>query len=412
MPKRKNLPKIPDYTGIPTDENKLMVQKSNPLQSLSETGMSLVEFKILDAYLSRINSHDEEKRYVRFEKGELEKILGVSRILKYDLEARLDGLFRVVTIRDGHKKEGFTKIALFEKAEAFQSDDGLWQIDLACSPSALEYVFNLDNIGYLRYRLKNIIELTSRYSYVLYLYLENRRKGKQSKSWTVPLDELKEILRCTADTYNQYKRFNDLILKKCYKELHEKTDLQFTYEPVKVKGRKVIAIHFTVKTLSKRTLSKRVQESLVNQSEDGTNQLSFTDIQNNIDNTSNIEAEFVDGTDIISQLHKVCDYAFTRENIQSAYKFAKTFIHDKSMKIYFEQTYLKLLEIEKKRKIRDRFSYFYQIICSDAERQRKEQQDKERVIGYKPTYDIAEYESTSIIDEFDDEDDDLLQIES
>ena len=412
MPKRKNLPKIPDYTGIPTDENKLMVQKSNPLQSLSETGMSLVEFKILDAYLSRINSHDEEKRYVRFEKGELEKILGVSRILKYDLEARLDGLFRVVTIRDGHKKEGFTKIALFEKAEAFQSDDGLWQIDIACSPSALEYVFNLDNIGYLRYRLKNIIELTSRYSYVLYLYLENRRKGKQSKSWTVPLDELKEILRCTADTYNQYKRFNDLILKKCYKELHEKTDLQFTYEPVKVKGRKVIAIHFTVKTLSKRTLSKRVQESLVNQSEDGTNQLSFTDIQNNIDNTSNIEAEFVDGTDIISQLHKVCDYAFTRENIQSAYKFAKTFIHDKSMKIYFEQTYLKLLEIEKKRKIRDRFSYFYQIICSDAERQRKEQQDKERVIGYKPTYDIAEYESTSIIDEFDDEDDDLLQIES
>ena len=410
MPKRKNLPKIPDYTGIPTDENKLMVQKSNPLQSLSETGMSLVEFKILDAYLSRINSHDEEKRYVRFEKGELEKILGVSRILKYDLEARLDGLFRVVTIRDGHKKEGFTKIALFEKAEAFQSDDGLWQIDIACSPSALEYVFNLDNIGYLRYRLKNIIELTSRYSYVLYLYLENRRKGKQSKSWTVPLDELKEILRCTADTYNQYKRFNDLILKKCYKELHEKTDLQFTYEPVKVKGRKVIAIHFTVKTLSKRTLSKRVQESLVNQSEDGTNQLSFTDIQNNIDNTSNIEAEFVDGTDIISQLHKVCDYAFTRENIQSAYKFAKTFIHDKSMKIYFEQTYLKLLEIEKKRKIRDRFSYFYHIICSD--RQRKEQQDKERVIGYKPTYDIAEYESTSIIDEFDDEDDDLLQIES
>ena len=82
------------------------------------------------------------------------------------------------------------------------------------------------------------------------------------------------------------------------------------------------------------------------------------------------------------------------------------------MKVYFEQTYLKLLKIEKKRKIRDRFSYFYQIICSDADRQRKEQQDKERVIGYKPTYDIAEYESTSIIDEFDDEDDDLLQIES
>ena len=251
MPKRKRLPKIPDYMGIPADENKLIVQKSNPLQSLSETGMSLVEFKILDAYLSRINSYDEEKRYVRFEKGELEKILGVSRILKNDLEARLDGLFRVVTIRDEHKKKGFTKIALFEKAEATQSDDGLWQIDLACTPSALEYVFNVDNIGYLRYRLKNIIELTSRYSYILYLYLESRRKGKQSKSWTIPLDELKEMLRCTADTYSQYKRFNDLILKKCYKELHEKTDLRFTYEPIKGRGRKVTDIHFTVEKLVK-----------------------------------------------------------------------------------------------------------------------------------------------------------------
>lgn len=213
--------------------------------------MSLVEFKILDAYLSRINSYDEEKRYVRFEKGELEKILGVSRILKNDLEARLDGLFRVVTIRDEHKKKGFTKIALFEKAEATQSDDGLWQIDLACTPSALEYVFNVDNIGYLRYRLKNIIELTSRYSYILYLYLESRRKGKQSKSWTIPLDELKEMLRCTADTYKQYYRFNELVLKKCYKELHEKTDLRFTYEPVKGTGRKVTAIHFTVEKLVK-----------------------------------------------------------------------------------------------------------------------------------------------------------------
>ena len=132
----------------------------------------------------------------------------------------------------------------------------------------------------------------------------------------------------------------------------------------------------------------------------------------NIDNTSNIEAEFVDGTDIISQLCKVCNYEFTREDIQSAYKFAKTFIHDKAMKVYFEQTYLKLLGIEKKNKINNRFRYFFQIIYNDAAKQRTEQQDKDKTIGYQATYDIAEYESTSIIDEFDDKDDDLLQIES
>ena len=58
----------------------LLIQKSNPLLSLSETGLTLAEFKILDAYLGRINSHDPEKRFIRFEKGEIERLLDVSQI--------------------------------------------------------------------------------------------------------------------------------------------------------------------------------------------------------------------------------------------------------------------------------------------------------------------------------------------
>lgn len=248
MPRRKKLPKIPDYTGIPHDEYKLVVQKSNPLKSLSETGMSLVEFKILDAYLSRIDSHNPDKRFVRFEKGELEKILGVTRILKEDLDARLEGLFKTVTIRDKHKDRGFTKIGLFERAEAKQDDEGLWQVDLVCTPSAMEYIFNIEVMGYLPYMLKNIIELTSRYSYVLYIYLESRRKSPMSNIWKISIDELKQMLRCTSETYSSYKRFNDLVLKKCHKEITEKTDLQFSYQPTDKKGRKYSNLQFTIKT--------------------------------------------------------------------------------------------------------------------------------------------------------------------
>ena len=247
MPKRKKVKDAPDYTGIPKDDDKLVVQKSNPLQSLSETAMSLVEFKILDAYLSRIDSHDEEKRYVRFEKGELEKMLGVTKINKEDLHKRLKNLFQVLTIHDENKPDGFTVISLFEKAEAKQDEDGLWQVDLACTASALEYIFNIENIGYLRYRLKNIIDLTSRYSYILYLYLEHNHFRK---SWKVSLEELKKILRCNAETYSQYKRFNDLVLKKCQKELTEKTNLRFSYYPTDKRGRSYKAIQFTVETLS------------------------------------------------------------------------------------------------------------------------------------------------------------------
>ena len=247
MPKRKKLPDLPDYFGLPKDYNKLVVQKSNPLQTLSETEMSLVEFKILDAYLSRIDSHNEEKRYVRFEKGELERILGVTKINKSDLEKRLKNLFQTITIKDESKQKGFTIIALFEKAEAVQDADGLWQVDLACTESALEYIFNIENIGYLRYRLKNIVDLTSRYSYILYLYLENNRFRK---SWKISLDELKKVLNCNAESYTEgYKDFNKDVLKKCQKELHEKTNLRFSYFPTDKKSRTYKSIQFTVETL-------------------------------------------------------------------------------------------------------------------------------------------------------------------
>ena len=203
-----------------------LVQKSNPLQSLSETKMTLAEFKILDAYLSKIDSHNPEKREVVFDKGELENLLDVVRITNTDLARRIDNLFKVVTIRDPEKPNKFTKIALFSCAECTQDDNGQWTIKLACSPEAMEYIFNIESIGYLRYRLKNVVNLTSRYSYLLFLYLEsNRFRG----AWTIPLDDLKKMLCCTADTYSEYKRFNDLVLKKCQKELSQKTDIAFDY---------------------------------------------------------------------------------------------------------------------------------------------------------------------------------------
>lgn len=242
MPKRKKLPSVPDYTGCSTNQT---VQKSEPFMSLSHA-LPLSLLKILDVYLSRINSHEPEKRYVRFERGELEHLLEVTQIRKQDLDKRLDGLFTAVTIPDSNKRGGFTKIGLFEKAEAKQDDSGLWQVDLTCTPSAMEYIFNIENIGYLRYRLRNVVNLTSKYSYTLFLYLESNRFRK---SWTVDIEDLKQTLDCEKEeTYTEFKRFNDLILKRCHKELNEKTECKYSYETVK-KGRRVAAIRFTLSTL-------------------------------------------------------------------------------------------------------------------------------------------------------------------
>ena len=174
------------------NEDKLTVQKSLPLFALWQSDLTLAEFKILDTYLSRIDSHKPDKRAVMFEKGELEKILGVQKINNKDLELRLKHLMgNVVKLEDKASKKGFRLVSLFEEAIAEQDDYGLWQVKLECTQKAMKYFFNVENLGYLRYKLRSITSLTSRYTYIMFTYLEHNRFRK---SWEVGLDELKAIL--------------------------------------------------------------------------------------------------------------------------------------------------------------------------------------------------------------------------
>ena len=133
MPRRKKLPETSDIIGL-GNPDKLTVQKSNPLQSLAKTNLTLPELKLLDVYLARIDSHDPEKRTVIIEKGELERVLCVTRILKDDLNKRLRNLFQIVEIEDATKPDGFKIISLFEEAEAFPDGNGLKML-LRASPS-------------------------------------------------------------------------------------------------------------------------------------------------------------------------------------------------------------------------------------------------------------------------------------
>lgn len=343
MPKRTTLPQ---FTG----NCKFLVQKSNPLQSLSETKMTLAEFKILDAYLSKIDSHKPEERSVTFEKGELESLLGVTQIKNKDLSNRIDNLFKVVTIQDPDKPNKFTKIALFSCAECTQGDDGLWTIKLACSPEAMEYIFNIESIGYLRYRLKNVVNLTSRYSYILYLYLEsNRFRG----SWTMSLDDLKKMLCCTADTYSEYKRFNDLVLKKCQKELSQKTDIDFDYVALR-RGRKVSDIQFILKTPQNGTDSP---------------------VEPLFDDREEIDWSITYGSERLATLAEGCNYEFNKAEMEQIARVlvrinipcdqaTKSELYGKQF--YLREKYAALNVIMCKKPIKNRFKYFLKMLESDA----------------------------------------------
>lgn len=298
--------KIEPITSL-GNEDKLTVQKSLPLFALWRSELTLAEFKILDTYLSRIDSHKPEKRTVVFEKGELEKLLGVKRIKTEELDERLKHLGTPIRLDDSTaKNKRFTRISLFEKATAEQDDYGLWQVELTASQSAMKYFFNIENLGYLRYKLRCITSITSRYTYIMFIYLEANRFRK---SWEVPLDELKEILSCDKEeTYKEYKFFNVKILKRVQKEMHEKTECRYSYEPIK-KRRKVTAIHFTLETLSDRL---PINEKQAFPEPKADEQMSFDEFDEDIE-----EQEINYGGELADLLGNAsCDDEFSPEQIR------------------------------------------------------------------------------------------------
>ena len=62
------------------------VQRSWPLYALWKSDLTLAEFKILDFYLSRINSHEPNKRKVIIYKKELEELFKEFNIYLYERE--------------------------------------------------------------------------------------------------------------------------------------------------------------------------------------------------------------------------------------------------------------------------------------------------------------------------------------
>lgn len=343
MPKRTRLIEISEQEAA-RKLDKLLVQKSNPLQTLSQTNLTLPEFKILDAYLSRIDSRKPEERFVQFERGALERLLDVEKIPLPELEKRLKSLFQVVRITDESKVKGYTLIGLFEKADFDLDENGQWQVSLCCTPAAMEYIFNIENLGYLRYRLRNVVSLTSRYSYLLYLYLENNRFRQ---SWTVSLEELKELLSCTARTYTEYKRFNDLVLKKCEKELNSKTDLRYTYTPVR-RGRRVSAIRFTLETVRSRAEDQLTLDALAKPAEPDSSY----------------------STEQLAFLAEACDYEFPEKEMRVLLDLVLQIIpNDRQDGMeryqYLRQKYHILQLYASKKPIASRFGYLKAAIASD-----------------------------------------------
>jgi len=353
-----------------------LIQKSTPLLSITSSGLTLLEFKLLDIYLSKIDSHDPSQRKVVFTVEELRRVLGVTQIKPKDLKEKLTHLMsQVVELRDERKKDGFMLLNLFSHAYCEKDEMGEWKVELSCSAEAREYIFNVESLGYLKYKLRSISKLTSRYSYVLFLYLET---NKFRRTWSVPLDELKHLLNCADDEYySEFKRFNSRILKPSQEEIEEKTALQYQYTPIRA-NRKVTEIQFSI-LQSENTIYIQLQEGETKNDETKEEESRKTDL----DNESDVEQEpYYDcGDDFAEYMDFICSACngeFSRAemrcilNILETRRFHQHPLDKPGLPRFARYQYLSywynhLNAVAEKTIVKNRFAYFKAMIQKDME---------------------------------------------
>ena len=238
---RKKATTSPIVNGL---DDTHIVEKSRPLMLMKEVPFELGELKVLDTYLSRINARDPESTTVRFRKEEYEDLMGIERMRPERLNKYVTALQgKTVRVPDSTARNGWRNYNLFDETGFEQDENGQWWVDICCTSKAKKLFFNLKEIGYIQYQLKNILPLTSKYSVLLYIYLLANR---YRKSWEISVEELRiGVFRCFAERYKEYKFFNQEILKKAITEVNEKTDLTFAYESIRV-GRPVKKIKFNL----------------------------------------------------------------------------------------------------------------------------------------------------------------------
>jgi plasmid replication initiation protein len=145
-------------------------------------------------------------------------------------------------IKDRFKK----RFEIYNFLSGVKYDKGVLMVEF--SQMLMEYLIQIKK-NYLKYEIKNIMVLGSKYSIRLYEILKNKyektKKFQKDIFLKIKVDELRELLAVPLSyKYNMFKR---RVIEKAQEEINEKTDIVFSFEEKK-KGRKVDEIIFIIKS--------------------------------------------------------------------------------------------------------------------------------------------------------------------
>jgi plasmid replication initiation protein len=130
---------------------------------------------------------------------------------------------------------------------AIKYDEGILKVEF--STMLMEYLLKIKD-KYLKYDIKNIMSLNSKYSIRLYKILKDRfeQESKYNKraELKISLDKLREVFEIPKSyLYANSSGIKARMIEKAKKEFAEHTDIIFEYEEIKT-GRKVTHLKFYI----------------------------------------------------------------------------------------------------------------------------------------------------------------------
>lgn len=339
--------------------------EKNPISMLSESGMSIHELRVINEFIYSSMSSDREAviRHV-------EKVAGIQDATEKDISKLLSNLTSPVLF------DAFTFVPLFECVSAKCDLHGSWNVVLSATQTAIQRMFSGKTLEYLKRNLNNVISLKSKYSYILYLWIE---KNMGAKPLVISVEELRELLGCDKKSYETFKILRNAILNKAKKEIGEKTPFQISYETIK-DGLKVVAVQFNVES-EEQVPTYEVQEE---QSSDFLDWCPSDDLHYLYNMDKYLEDVY--SNDFVKWLSGACTYQygeceFTRDQMERIAQLVQdvpvlkmpkdtsTWTNDYKFRAYhlLESCYRLMNKRGNKIVIRDRYAYLCKLLEVQAE---------------------------------------------
>jgi plasmid replication initiation protein len=229
-----------------------LVSKSNSLIE-ARYKLGTLEQKVIAAIASNISPDDKDFQTYTFSVKEFQKLIGTkSHDIYHKIDKIMTKLMQPFNFINAEGKP--TKIAWLSKA-TYNVGEGT--ITVRFDPD-LKPFFLLLNEKFTRYKLGNIIHLRRSYSIRIYELLKSY-EGLAERTFT--LEDLRSKLG-VENKYPNWINFKHRVLEPAKEELEEKTDIMFTYEPIK-KGRSIHKVKFIIKPNPKnKNLMMNVPEKL------------------------------------------------------------------------------------------------------------------------------------------------------